>query len=169
MQFIPEQPKAAKQEVKYFEDVNAKDAPGYSTGKKPDVLQREITELIYRLNGQGVLFTPGEFPGKPKRYGYQITFMVGNIKGRIDCAALPMRTETPAKKQQVLAQALYMVRQWLEAEVFSMVYRPGSMPLVPYLIGAGNKTVLQALIESQSLPVALLPVESEIIEAEIIE
>jgi hypothetical protein len=169
MQFIPEQPRAVKQEIKYFEDVKAKDAPGYSTTKKPDALQREITELIYRLNGQGVIFTPGQYPTVPQRYGFQITFLMGNIKGRIDCAALPLRSETPLKKSQALAQALYLVRQWLEAEVFSSIYRPGSMPLVPYLIGSGGKTVLEGLIESQVLPMALLPGDLEIVEAELVE
>ncbi len=44
------------------------------------------------------------------------------------------------------------VRNWLESEVFSMMYRPGAVPLIPFLIGAGNKTVTEALVESTNVP-----------------
>lgn len=81
-----------------------------------------------------------------------MTFMIGGMAGRMEVAALPMKNEAPGKKEKALAQALYLVRNWLEGEAFSQVYRPGNVPLLPYLIGAGDVTVQEAVSKSGNLP-----------------
>ena len=150
--FVPDPLHAQKLDIPFFEEQTGKDIPGRGTTKTCEKLQQEIRELMLKMEAFGVVFMPGTFNEKPKRYGYRLTFRLAGMAGRMEIAALPIRNETPNKKNRALAQALYLVRNWLESEVFSQVYRPGSMPLVPYLVGAGDKTVIEALVESGSLP-----------------
>jgi len=152
MNFIPDQLHATKLDIPFFEEQKGENIPGRGTTKSCEKLQQEIRELMLKLEAFNTVFTPGTFADKPKRYGYRLTFRLAGVAGRMEIAALPIRNETATRKDRALAQALYLVRNWLEAEVFSQVYRPGSMPLVPYLIGAGDKTVIEALVESGSLP-----------------
>jgi hypothetical protein len=151
-EFIPDTPTMPESKVPFFEDITARDVPGRGVEKPIEFYQKRIEQLLLKLGGGFVAFIPGRYPGKPTRYGYQITFSLNGIPGRFDAAALPMRSETPKKKDRALAQALYLVGLWLEAEVYSQVYRPGSIPLIPYLIGAGGKTVTEELVERRVLP-----------------
>lgn len=148
--FIPEKPEAQKMVVPFYEDQQK--VAGSAVTKSLDYYEKRVKEIMTRLGAYSVVLMGGTYPGQTTRYGYQITFFLSNIPGRIDCAALPMRSETKVKKERALCQALYLLGNWLEAELFSTIYRPGSIPLVPYLIGAGDKTVTEALIESQELP-----------------
>jgi hypothetical protein len=141
--------------VPFFEDVKADVAPGYRTRMTPKALQKEISDLLLRMGAGAIRFMPGQYPGKPTRYGFQLTFSLNGIPGRIDIAALPMRTETAAKKDSAQAQALFLVRDWLRGELFSSLYRPGAVPLMPYLIGPGGKTVTEAILEDGRLPALL--------------
>lgn len=153
--FIPEPVTTAAINVPYFEDSQKLKVPGRGTHKSVDRLQTEIRELMMRLDAGNIVFTPGKFPvsvGVPARYGWLMTFSANGLKGRMEIAALPMRNETPIRKDEALRQALYLVRNWLESEVFSMMYRPGAVPLIPFLIGAGNKTVTESLVESTNVP-----------------
>lgn len=153
--FIPDKPTPPKLAVPYYEDnLKNKDVPGGYVEKPVEYYQRQITELIVKLGGMLVTFQAGTFADKPKRYGFLIHFSVNGMQGRIDCAALPLYGETEKKKDRALAQALFLVRSWLEAELYSSVYRPGAIPLVPYLIGASGRTVTEELAE-RGLP--LLP------------
>lgn len=154
--FIPETPKAPDLAVPFYEDnLRDKEVPGRAVEKPLEYYQKQIVGLMLKLGAMLITFTPGTFPTKPKRYGYLITFSVNGIQGRIECAALPMHSETPNKKDRAQAQALYLVKMWLESEVYSSVYRPGAIPLVPFLIGNDGKTVTEALLE-RGLP-QLLP------------
>ena len=150
--FIPDKPKKENLYVPYFEDVNASDVAGRRTKKSQKVLQSEIEMLIAKLGGSAVQFVSGGFQTSPTRYGFNIEFNVSGIPARIDAAALPIRTETDKKKDRALAQCLFLVRDWLQAEVNSLVYRPNSFALLPYLIGEGGKTVTESLMESRMLP-----------------
>jgi hypothetical protein len=150
--FIPELKGHATNAVPFFEDGSLANIPGRGTEKSIDRLQKEILELMTKLGAFAAYFVPGQYPGKPTRYGFQIHFQYANARGRIDCAALPIRKETPHKKDRAQAQALFLLRDKLEVMVFAAMYEPGSVPLVPYLIGAGGKTVTEALIESGGLP-----------------
>ncbi len=146
MQFIPDQSKAIEKKVPFYEDITAKDVPGAAVGKPVGAYQQRVAELLGRLDAGTIRFIPGKYPTTPPRYGYQITFMLGGTPGRFDVAALPLRSETPAKKDRALAQALYLVGNWLEAEVYSATYRPGSISLLPFLVGDGGKTVTEELV-----------------------
>lgn len=149
--FIPDHLQPLDRVVPYFED--HKSIPGYRTTKSTKRLQNEIASLFDRLGGGGVTFIPGTFDGKPLRYGYSIAFFLeGGVKGRIEIAALPLRHYTDTKKEKALAQALYLLRNKLEAQAFELIYEPGSIPLLPYLIGEGGRTVTEALIGSGALP-----------------
>lgn len=150
--FIPDAPKGFGGNVPYFEDIRAADIKGRRTEKAVSLLQRECVDLLTRLGAHSIGFVSGMYPGKPQRYGYQVQFGYGSVRGRIDCAALPLRSETTLKKDRALAQALYLLRMELEAQVNAWVYKPGAIPLVPYLIGAGDKTVTEALVETRTLP-----------------
>lgn len=150
--FIPDKVALQAQAVPWFEDQSEKKIPGRGTEKTLAQLQAEIMELMARLGAGGVVFMPGTHPGTPKRYGFQLHFNINGTGGRIDIAALPIKNETPAKKDRALAQALYLVRNWLEAEVFSSVYRPGAIALLPFLIGDKGLTVTEAMIQSGTMP-----------------
>ena len=152
MPFIPDKLELRAQDVPYFEDSQQRDIPGRATHKSVAQLQREVITMLARLGAGSVQFVPGIHDGPRKRHGYQILFWYGGIQGRIDCAALPLRSETAGKKDRALAQALYLLRDELQAMVHSAVYKPGAVPLVPYLIGPGGKTVTEWLVESQDVP-----------------
>jgi len=150
--FIPDKAELQKQAVPFFEDQSDAKIPGRGTEKQLAQLQGEIIELMGRLRAGGVTFIQGTHPGTPKRYGFQIGFNINGVPGRIDVAALPIKNETDAKKDRALAQALYLVRNWLEAEVFSAVYRPGAISLVPFLIDDSGRTMTEALVTSGKFP-----------------
>jgi len=152
MPFIPDPLAIQAQDVPFFEDSQKRDVPGRGTGKTVPQLQAEVVEMLARLGGAGARFVPGTFDGARRRYGYEIWFWYGGTQGRMDCAALPIRKETDRKKDRALAQALYLLRDELRALVHSQMYKPGAIPLVPYLIGAGGKTVTEFLIETQNVP-----------------
>ena len=138
--------------IPFFEDSQKHGVPGRGTTKTINTLQDEIASLLLRLDAFSIYFVPGIYPGQTKRYGFQIFFQFATAKGRLDCAALPIRKETPTKKNDAQKQALYLLRNELEAMLFARIYKPGAFPLVPYLIGEGNKTVTEALIERGNLP-----------------
>lgn len=146
--FVPDKTDVVAQHVPFFEDQKDAKIPGRGTSKTPEELQTEIRNLMTKMGAYNVIFIPGRINEKPLRYGYQITFMLANNPGRFEVAALPMRSEIPSRKIAALAQALYLVRNWIESEVFSQIYRPGNVPLLPYLVGPGDKTVTEVFISS---------------------
>jgi hypothetical protein len=161
--FIPDSLTSQPMVIPYFEDQVGKDIPGRGTEKPVAKLQQEVGDLLSRLGAFNVLFVSGKFPdGKRMRYGFQITFVYGPNQGRIDCAALPIRAETPRKKDRALAQALYLLRDEMQAMVYAVIHKPGAVPLVPYLIGASGKTVTEELMASGALPVLVPASQAQI-------
>lgn len=152
MNFIPETPTQKSVKAPFFEDSEKLKIAGRGTTKSLEALQSEIKQRLAELGAGGVNFHQGKFDDKPLRYGFQIYFNLNGIPGRIDAAALPMRSEAPKKKEQALAQALYFVRDWLDVELRTSMFRPGNVALLPYLIGANGKTVVEALVETHQLP-----------------
>lgn len=150
--FIPDKLTTPTLHVPYFEDQSEEKIPGRGTKKSPVELQVEVRELMTKLGAYNVIFQPGKFQDSPIRYGYLMTFRLANTPGRMEIAALPMHSETVARKDRALAQALYLVRNWLEGEVFSQIYRPGNVPLLPYLVGEGDLTINEAMVKSGTLP-----------------
>jgi len=150
--FIPEPIKGESLDVPFFENVKGADVSGRHTEKKVEVLQKEIEDILVRLGAVGITFQAGEYPGKTKRFGFRIGFVVGANRGRIDCAALPLRTFTPHKKDRALAAALFLVRDELKAALMAKMYKPGSVPLLPYMLDNKGRTLTEALTESPNVP-----------------
>lgn len=150
--FIPEKATVPTFNVPYFEDNPVAKIDGRATEKPVAKLQQEVCDQLAMLGATVQSFQLGVFPAPVKRYGYVIHFRLDGLPGRIDCAALPIRNETVVRKDRALAQALYLLRDWLKAEFNSAIYRPGSIPLVPYLLGGSGKTVTEELVERAALP-----------------
>lgn len=151
-EFIVAEPEISPANVPFFEDSQQLDIPGRGLEKSLPYYQANVVEMLARLHGAGVRFTEGHFPGASRRYGYRITFSAYGNTARIDCAALPLRKETPKKKDRALAQALYILAHKLEAMVHSYIYEPDSLPLVPYIMSPENgKTITEAIREYHRL------------------
>ena len=150
--FIPDKPEMRSFFVPYFEDATGSEVAGKHTRKSQKALKEEIVVLISKLGGSAVVFTPGKYFGTPMRHGFRIEFNVSGIPARIDAAALPIRVETLTKIDRALAQCLYLVRDWMQSELNSLMYRPNVFPLIAFLVGAGGKTVTETLMESRMLP-----------------
>jgi hypothetical protein len=141
--FIPDEEKAAGPHIPFFEDITAKQIPGCHVEKSIETLQSEIRAVLKRLDCGEVSFQSGKTNDPPLRYGYQIHFLYMKHPGRVDCVALPIRDETPKRKDRALAQALWLVRNALEAQLYSQYYQPGHMTILPYLINEQGETIMQ--------------------------
>lgn len=150
--FIPDRPDSSRvgiREIPYFENSSEEKVAGHATTKKIGTLQEEIVDVLARMGAAMPRFHSGKYQvGKHLRYGYEIEFSLGNALGKINVAALPIKKETAKRKEMALRQALFLVRDMLLAEYHSMMYRPGSAPLIPYLIGPDGRTVTEMIAES---------------------
>lgn len=155
MQFIPNgvTTTSSLPDVPYFEDSAKHNIAGRRTDKPVEKLQREVEAELSELGGYRIRFAEGQYQDNARRrHGYRITFLYAGNEARIDVAALPMRSETPTRRKQAMAQALYLLRDWLIAERLSWVYRPSAMPLLPYITGADGRTVIEVMAASGTLP-----------------
>jgi len=151
--FIPDPIDAQQADVPFYEESQKLAIPGRGTEKSVQKLQGEIIDLIARLGGGAVVFTPGQYrEGERVRHGFQVMFWYGSARGRIDCAALPIRRETARVKDRALAQALYLLRDELQAQVYSQTYKPGAVPLIPYLMNGDGQTVTEFMVATQNVP-----------------
>jgi len=151
MEFIPDI-ENKKIEVPYFEDADAKSLPGYSTGKSQIKLQSEIVDIMIRLGCSNVIFAPGHYPSSPKRYGFVVAFLYHGNPAKMKVAAAPIRKETKVKKEGALRQCLYVLRDWFQSELNSIIFRPGSLPLMAYLLVDGENTFQDTLIDQKNVP-----------------
>ena len=153
MQFIPNQPKVARRSVPYFED-SPHNIPGYRTRKSIPTLQSEVISILHDLGGMAAHFLEGTYKGDAGqvRYGYSIQFSQYGNPARLDCAALPIKTETETKKTQAIAQALFLLRDELKAIYFSNVHKPNGFPLIEYLVGPNGRTLSEELVASGTIP-----------------
>lgn len=157
MKFIPT-PKSSfikAEEIPWFDDTKGTGIPGNRARKELGKFMDEIEDLMSELGADRIRFHEGMYAGgegQPERHGYQVTFELNEVKGRLDVAALPMRSETAQKRDRALAMALTLLRNWLQSEVYSHLYRPGSIALIPFLIGHDGKTVTESLSELYELP-----------------
>src|SRR5258706_2653562 len=158
--FIPDLTAKKPSSIPYFEDSSKLAVPGRGTTKTHEQLQKEVVKLLAELGAYSVTFTPGNLDEAPIRYGFRIDFRFEGAMGRIDIAALPIRHTHPTKKYAALAQALYLFRDKIQAQVYASIYEPGSIPLVPYLINPqSGKTVTEGLIEFGMLPMLKASIE----------
>lgn len=142
-QFTPDDTTLQLVRVPDFEDARKDVAPGYSTHKTIERLQGDITQAIAQLGGGQIVIMQGSYTvSGRKRYGYEIRFTYGQQPAVMQVAGLPMRKETPDKANQVRKQALYLVLQWLQTALTSMLFTPGYAPLVQFMLVPGqDKTV----------------------------
>lgn len=151
MNFVPNQI-SSEIEVPFFDDMREKKIAGYATERPIKLHKKEIADALAQLDAFAIRFDEGAYPGQPLRFGFRITFSFNGVPGRIDCAALPIRSFTEHKKDRALAQALYLVSVELKAAANAWVYKPGSVPLLPYLIGRDGQTVTEGLVSQGIIP-----------------
>lgn len=168
--FVPDEKNQPKISAPHFEDARADYAPGYATTKSVETLKTEVLTIMVQLGASGILFREGHFPDKPRnRYGYVVEFQYGHSPARMQVAGLPIWKETPRKKEQVLAHALYNLRDWLKAALTARVFAPGNDVLLQYLLVDGKQTLHEALVAGWRLPSTNPELSSgEIMEAEIV-
>ncbi len=171
MTFIPDDMEKKEAAVPWFEDAKAElGIKGHSTNKSIEELKIEIKSAMSRLGGGVTLFISGKFPTSPARIGYQIQFSYGSREGRIEIAALPLKKYTSTKETQSKKQALYTVREMLEAEFNSGILVPGSAPLVPFLLDDQGNTLAETMHIQSNIPLLSAPIKDvEIIDATYVE
>lgn len=157
--FIPDDFDLKAAEVPWFEDASAElGIKGHGTRKSIETLKTEVKAAMSSMGGGVSAFLNGRWPGKPLRYGYEIRFAYGSREGRIQIATLPMRHETPGKKEQALKQALYTVRDALEAQFNAGILMPGNAPLVGYLLDDHGRTMGEVLSGEMGVPLLSPPI-----------
>jgi len=180
MDFIPKQPTSEAQAVPFFDDVTSEGGwQGHSTGKSRETLKSEVMVSMNRLGGLVTGFQSGFFQGGTlQREGFRIHYVVEQpggamMRGRLDVAALPIRT-TPksqrsavARQEKALKMALYMLRNALDGSWFLQQLSPGFAPLLPWMLEEKTgKTITQLWSESVSMGNLLPAPGDEFIEGE---
>ena len=156
MEFIPDDHDDLR--VPYFEDASSLlGVIGHSTQRSEQELRVEIERAMGHLGASILLFQAGKFGD---RYGYRIEFRWRGGRGRIDVAALPLKKDTPGKRKRCKRQALFTVMRKLEGQYNSQLNMPGDVPLVPYMLDASGRTLIEAMRERNELP-ALTDSESD--------
>lgn len=140
MNFIPDA-NESDIDIPFFEDARSGYAPYYSSNKSLGQAIAQVRNEMAKLGAGVFSFQSGVFGDSPKRHGYQIHFFLGDRKGVIRVAGLPMRKETPKRIEQVKVQALLNVADWLKASVTQQVFSPGAHPLLGKLLTEGGMTV----------------------------
>lgn len=175
--FIPNTPKESR-EVPYYDDVTAAQGwQGHETGKSMNKLKAEVSEAITRLGGMVSGFQQGKFG---ERDGFRVYYTIEGVggkfaQGRIDVAALPVRTSYRIRKsfdrrrEASLKMALYMLREALNGTWFLEQLSPGYAPLMPFMLTAEDKTISQLWGESTTMSNLLPPPAEEFVEGEIAE
>lgn len=95
--FIPEDFHLEEDEAIYFEDASGTAGiVGYSTQKSISELQDNVSSAFAKLGGYVHRFIRGK---SGDRYGFRILSTFRGVAGQLDVIALPLRRETPARKQ----------------------------------------------------------------------
>lgn len=167
MNFIPETPRHAV-DVPFFENASGANGwQGQTSRKSIDALKGEVSEALARLGGIVVSVMPGKFQTAGRgRYGFRITYLANEMRGQIDLAALPMKSETPAKKLQTQRMALFMFRTALEGAWFMQQLSPGYAPLMPFMLTESGKTITELWSEGAAMRNLLPAGTDEFIEGD---
>lgn len=162
MGFVPDDVKADDVHVPWFEDASSElGVKGHRTNKTIDDLKIEIRAAMSALGGGVTSFRTGHWPGEDTRYGYEIRFKYGQREGRIQIAGFPMKRETDGKREQCLKQALFTVRDSLQAQLNARWLMPGNAPLVGFMLDDKGRTLAEALAEQSAIPLLAPPMEKE--------
>jgi len=155
MKFIPDQPMHNAVIVPFFEDVNSKTAPGYSSTLSIEKLKSQCLEEFTKLGASDVLFTQGTVKdesaasGEQNRPAYQVAFRIYGATAEMILLGFPCRKDANIDRSR--KQALFVYRDWLKGEAQMRLYQPNYMPFVSNLIAEG-KTLAEWLMESGKLP-----------------
>lgn len=161
MGFVPDDFEIKEAAVPWFEDASSElGIKGHATSRTIDDLKTEIRAAMSALGGGVTAFLIGHWDGKPMRYGYEIRFKYGQRAGRIHIVALPLKKETPGKKERTLKQALYTVRESLQAQFNAGIMMPGNAPFVGYLLDDKGRTLAEALAEAEGIPLLSPPLDA---------
>jgi hypothetical protein len=153
MQFVPREIPARHDAVPYFEASQSLQVPGRGTDKSVKKLMEEVMNCLGELGASFIRFHEGEYKDEHlTRYGYRFEFTMYGNDARLDCVALPLQNYTDRKKDRALAQALYLLRDELQAVFYSSMHKPGVPPMIAYLIGNDGLTVAEALVASGTIP-----------------
>lgn len=152
-QFTPSTPSTPTvPDLIYFEDGGDNKIAGYDLRLPLDRYKGDAVGQLILLGGGSPYWQSGTFGADPVRPGFRLHFTYLGVPSRIDVAALPVRVETPRKIDRSLAQAVYLLSLWLSAERQAWVYRPGTYPLVPFMLDSQGRTVTEVLIQTGGLP-----------------
>jgi hypothetical protein len=168
MQFVPDKTNSEDVHVPFLEDARADFAPFYSSKKTIKQADAELRTEMAKLNASVLRIQSGKFNVNGKtRLGYLIDFTLYGLNGQLTVAALPIRTHTVTKENQARVQALLNVVQWVQTMITQRVFSPGENPLIPYLLAADGKPIIQKIVEGGLLQ--LQAPKSDVVEAEIIK
>lgn len=141
----------------YFEDARADFAPYYRSHENHSLedAQDRVRVEFGKLGAAVLSFQPGYFvEGNMRRFGYHIRFYYQGKTGVYPVAGLPSRVkydpvrqkkEQRTKQDKIAIQALLNVAEQLKAMVTARVFSPGGMPLLPYLLVDGERTLAQVM------------------------
>lgn len=170
--FIPDQPNTKALKIPFFEDVSTAKhgVKGQHSTKTLSQIEGEIRSVMGRLGGAVTNFVYGKTQDAPKRFAVQVDFTLGSARGQVIVAALPFKHGiTDKKREQAIKQALIAVRDMLHAQYDSVLFIPGTIPLLPYLLLADGQTVTEAVVNRTSNLPMLAGVAQDVIEGEIVK
>lgn len=162
--FVPNEKKTLYPQTPWYEESQKLDIPGRGTTKSVEKLLQEIRNVMYKLQAVVIGITPGKYENGT-RDGFLIEFYYEGMRGKLKCAALPVKDHhykrRPKKLDRAQAQALYLIRDWLQAELHASVYQPGYIPLVQYLLGPSGKTTMETFAIEGNLPMLTAPITED--------
>lgn len=172
MKFTPKETSEDKAKVPFFEDARSDYAPYYSASAQKNWTINKAKNAIQvemgKLGGTIMGFDEGDFGEEVLRPGYRINFMLNGRPGRISIVCLPIRRWTQNRHEAVRVQALLIIRDWLKAQVTSMIFSPGNNPLIPHLLDAKKDMTFAEMIAAQE-EIDVPRISAPAVEGEIVE
>ena len=181
MEFVPTDDKTLITDVPYFGEARAEEGwQGQGTTRSYGVLKSDIVKMFARLGGivhgiQKGIYKIGQFDRIGVQISYSITGPGGRmLYGRLDVAALPVKKPkqrsnsvavAKSRMDKSLCMALYNVCQALKAQWVLKQMNPAFVPLMPWLLVDGDRTLVELYRES-SLPMLEAPRAEE--DAEVV-
>lgn len=170
MKFIPDEKSVADVTAPYYEDAAkgqvGQGIKGLSSTKSHRTLKSEIGKAFSRIGGEVTSYESGKLSGSPIRYAWRIAFTINEAQGEMTLAGLPLRKDTPKKRKQVLAHALYSFRDSIEAQYNLTLMNPQHIPFMGYLLYEGE--TLMDRLRGNALPM-LSSSAAEFVDGEILE
>jgi hypothetical protein len=186
MEFYPESNEIPEFDIPYHDELRAADGwQGQTTTLSIERLKADITNALSKLGGMVHQFHRGYYEiGGKKRPGVQIIYSVEGPQGkmaygRFDIASAPVKEpsyrrgwqETMRRREdQSLRTGLYNVVQALKAQWVLKKLNPSYMPLIPWMLIDGERTVNEAYREAgvggRLLPSSVGELEKDVVDGE---